>query len=62
MGEEEPESENGLGKDIEDGVCNDLGVNVDVARSIGDTPDAITCQCFADPEEAREPTLGRGSK
>lgn len=44
MGEEEPESENGLGKDIEDGVCNDLGVNVDVARSIGDTPDAMTCQ------------------
>lgn len=46
MGEEEPESENGLGKDVEDSVGDDLRVNVDVARSISDTPDAARCQCL----------------
>ena len=44
MGEEEPESENGLGKNVENGVSDDLGVNIDVAGSISDTPDAMTCQ------------------
>ena len=42
MGEEEPESENGLGKNVEDSVSNDLGVNADVARSISNTPNAMT--------------------
>ena len=46
MGEEEPESENGLGKNIEHSVSDDLGVNIDIAGSISDTPDAMTCQCF----------------
>lgn len=46
MSEKEPESENGLGKDIEDSVGDDLGVNVDVAGSISDTPDAVMCQCL----------------
>lgn len=44
MGKEEPESEDGFGKDIEDSVSDDLGVNVDVAGSISNTPDAMTCQ------------------
>ena len=38
--EEEPESEDGLGEDIEDGVADDLAVDTDVSGSIGNTPDA----------------------
>lgn len=52
MGKEEPGSEDGLGKDVEDSVCDNLGVNVDVARSISDTPDAMTCQWFTGSKEA----------
>lgn len=50
MGEEEPESEDGLGEHIEDSVSDDLRVDVDVARSISDTPDTITRQIFARQE------------
>ena len=62
MGEEKPESEDGLGKDVEDGICDNLGVNVDVARSISDTPDAMTCQWFTGSKEACDLTLDRWSK
>lgn len=44
MGEEEPETEDGLGKDVEDSVGDDFAVDVDVAGSVGDTPDAETDQ------------------
>ncbi len=44
MGEEKPESENGLGKNIEDSISDNLGVNVYVAGSISDTPDATMSQ------------------
>ena len=44
MGEEEPKSENRLGKNIEDSVRDNFRVNVDVAGSISDTPDAVTSQ------------------
>lgn len=43
MSEEEPEAEDGLGEDVEDGIGNDLRINADVAGSIGDTPNAISC-------------------
>ena len=56
MGKEEPGSEDGLGKDVEDGVCDNLGVNIDVARSISDTPDAMTCQWFTGSKEVCDPT------
>ena len=62
MGEEEPESENGLGKDIEDSVCNDLGVNIGEARSISNTPNTRHVSVSAGPKEVYEPTLGRQSK
>jgi len=42
MGEEEPEAKDWLGKNIEDSVSNNLGVDIDVAGSISDTPDAET--------------------
>ncbi len=47
MGEEKPESENGLGENIEDSISDNLGVNVNVAGSISDTPDAMTSQCVS---------------
>ena len=53
MGEEEPETEDGLGKDIEDSVCDNLGIDIDIARSISNTPDARKCQRVASTEEAR---------
>ena len=42
VGEEEPEAEDGLGKDIKDGVADDLSVDIDVAGSVGNTPDAVS--------------------
>ena len=62
MGEKEPESKDGLGKDVEDGVCDNLGVNIDVARSISNAPDAMTCQWFTGSEEACDLTLDRWSR
>ena len=44
MGEEKPKSKDGLGEDIEDGVGDDLSIDVDVARSISNAPDTIYCQ------------------
>lgn len=44
MSEEKPETEDGLGKDVEDSVGDDFTVDVDVAGSVGDTPDAETDQ------------------
>lgn len=40
VGEEEPGAEDGLGEDVEDGVGDDLLVNVHVAGAVGDAPDA----------------------
>lgn len=40
MGEEEPEAEHWLSEDVKNGVGNDLSVDVDVAGSISNTPDA----------------------
>ena len=37
--EEKPEAEDWLGQDVKNGVGDDLGINVDVAGSIGNTPD-----------------------
>lgn len=39
MGEEKPETKDGLGKDVEDGISNNLGVNARNARTISNTPD-----------------------
>jgi hypothetical protein len=41
MGDEQPGSKDTLGKDIEDGVGNDLSVNTNLARAIGKTPDTV---------------------
>ena len=39
MGEEEPGTEDGLGKDVKDGIGDDLLVNGGVAGAVSDTPD-----------------------
>ena len=44
MRKEEPETEDGLGKDIEDGVGNDLRVDIDVQGAVGNTPDTAMCK------------------
>ena len=55
MGEEEPESEYGLGEDVKDSIGNDLSIYADVAGSISDTPDATSGQrLFKIPREARQ--------
>ncbi len=61
MGEEEPEPEDRLGKDIEDSVCDDLRVDVDVAGSISNAPDAIKRQLLDGLLRGRDLTLGRWS-
>ncbi len=40
MSEEEPETKDWLGKNVEDGVTDDLGVDTQVPRAIRDTPNA----------------------
>ena len=39
MGDDEPGAEDGLGKDIQDGVGDDLAIDGEVASSISNTPD-----------------------
>jgi len=39
MGEEEPEAEDWLGKDVENGIADDLGINTDDVAALGETPD-----------------------
>lgn len=40
MSKEEPEAKDWLGKDIEDGIGDDLSVDRDVARAVSNAPDA----------------------
>lgn len=40
VGEKEPEAEDDLGEDVEDGVGDDFSVDRGDARAVGDTPDA----------------------
>ncbi len=39
MSEEKPEAKDGLGKNIEDSVCDNLGIDISNAGSIGNAPD-----------------------
>jgi len=42
MGEQKPESKDRLSEDIQNSVCNNLGIDVDVSGTISKTPDADT--------------------
>ena len=44
VSDQEPGTEDTLGKDIKDSVANDLGVNAQLARTVGKTPDTRCCQ------------------
>jgi hypothetical protein len=39
VGNEEPDAEDGLGEDVKNSVGDNLRVNRDLARSVGNTPD-----------------------
>lgn len=39
MSEEKPETKDGLGKNIENSICDDFGIDISNAGSIGNTPD-----------------------
>lgn len=54
MCEQEPETKDGLGKDIQDGVSNDLSVNAPLASAITNTPD----NRVQSPENEGEATNG----
>lgn len=62
VGEEEPQAEDWLGEDVEDGVGNDLGINAGNAGAVGNTPDTFVALaqalCF---ENTKTLTLGRQS-
>ena len=40
MGEEEPEAKDGLGEDIEDGISDNLSIDIDVSGSVSNAPNA----------------------
>ena len=40
MSEKEPEAEDGFGENVKDGIGDDLSVDINLAGSVGDTPDA----------------------
>ena len=62
MGKQEPESEHWLRKDVEDSVGNDLGINVDVAGTVSDTPDTATGKRYEDETLWMKQTLGTQSR
>jgi hypothetical protein len=62
VGEEEPCTEDGLGKNVEDGVGDDLLVNVHVAATVSNTPDAGKVLANAQQTASTKLTLGRRSR
>lgn len=55
VGKEEPKTEDWLGKNVKDGVGDDLSVNAGLAGAIGDTPDTrdllVTWKVWKFPSE-----------
>lgn len=41
VGEKEPQTEDGLGKHVENGIRDDLGVDRSPTGTVGNTPDAM---------------------
>ncbi len=41
VGEEKPETKDGLGEDIKNGVGDNLGIDTNVSGPVSDTPDAV---------------------
>ena len=43
VSDDQPGTEDGLSKNIEDGVGDDLAVNTNAASTISETPDTVQC-------------------
>jgi hypothetical protein len=43
VSEEQPEAEDWLGKNVEDSVSDDFGIDANDTSTIGNTPDARKC-------------------
>lgn len=42
VSEQEPEAEHWLGKDVEDGIADDLSIKTNKSATVSNTPDAVT--------------------
>lgn len=62
VGEQEPEAEDWLGKNIENGVANNLSIETNKSATIGNTPNAIYELDCESNEDRRVLTLGRRSR
>ena len=62
MGEEKPESEDGLGEHIKDSIGNDFSIDVDFARTISNTPYAAQRQQFSNELMVLKHTWDRRSR
>ena len=62
MGEQEPETEDGLGKNVEDGIAENLTIDTDVSGSIGNTPDTSDMLEDVSAMGLLQRTQGRESK
>ena len=60
MCEEKPEAEDWLSQDVKNGVGDNLGVDIDVAGSVGNTPDTGTVSIICITTDSRL-TQGRRS-
>lgn len=58
MGKEEPEAEDRLGHNVKDCVANNFSVNIDVAGTISNTPNAITRSAILKQTGQSSLTLG----
>ena len=43
MSDDQPGTEDGLGKNVEDGVGDDLAVNTNTAGTVSEAPDTVWC-------------------
>jgi hypothetical protein len=53
VGDEEPDAENGLGKDIKNGVGDDLTIDGKFAGSVSNTPDTVNVSTCVDNGEQK---------
>jgi hypothetical protein len=53
VGEEEPDAENGLGKDIKNGVGDDLTIDGQFTGSVSNTPDTANVSICVDNGEQK---------
>ena len=57
MGKEQPEAENGLSHNVEDGIGDDLNIDTGNTGAVGNSPNAARCQWYS-RTEARLTDIG----